>query len=47
MKIYPCASCAAKRKQLRDHLKKLELVKAAKVAAEGAKLIVKGKPSGE
>lgn len=47
MKIYPCASCAAKRKQLRDHLKKLELARAAKVAAEGVKQIVKGKPSGD
>ena len=44
MKQYPCAKCAAKRKQLRDHLKKLELAKAAKVAAEGAAMIVKGKP---
>ena len=44
MKIYPCTSCAEKRKQLRDHLKKMELAKAAKVAAEGAKQIVKGKP---
>ena len=43
MKQYPCASCAAKRKQLRDHLKRLELAKAARVAAEGAKQIVKGK----
>lgn len=47
MKQYHCTSCAAKRKQLRDHLKRLELAKAAKVAAEGAKQIVKGKPKSD
>lgn len=35
MKVYQCKECAAKRKKLRDHIKKAELAKAARVAAEG------------
>ncbi len=39
MRIYPCKECAAKRKQLKDHIKRAELAKAAKAAAEGAAMM--------